>query len=74
MDADTREVARDEKLVKFNGTRHRLDEDDDLVELERIEKLVELAVLLVLVELHEVLLETVQRELRLIVDEDLQRL
>jgi hypothetical protein len=46
----------------------------DLVELERVEELVELAVLLLLLELDVVLLQTVQRELGLVIDVDLKRL
>lgn len=45
-----------------------------LVELERVEEVVELAVLGRLVEAHKVLLQTVQRELLLVVDVDLERL
>ena len=58
--------------LELDGALHRLDEDDDLVELERVEQLVELAVLLVLLELDVVLLEAVQRQLR-VVDVDLHR-
>ena len=50
------------------------DEDDDLVELERVEELVELAVLLVRRQLDVELLEPVQRQLCLVVHKDLQRL
>lgn len=46
----------------------------NLVELECVEELVQLPVFADLLELHVVLLETMQRELRLIVDEDLERL
>jgi hypothetical protein len=45
-----------------------------LVELEVVEQVVELPVLLLLVELEEVLLQTVQGELGLVVDVDLKRL
>lgn len=46
----------------------------DLVELEVVEQVVELSVLLLLLELEEVLLQTVQGELGLVVDVDLERL
>ncbi len=46
----------------------------NLVKLERVEQLVQLPVFADLLELHVVLLQTVQRELCLIVDEDLERL
>ena len=51
-----------------------VDEDDDLVELERIEQIVELAILLLLSQLHVVLLKTVKSQLRLVVDENLDGL
>lgn len=74
MDADRGEVALLEKGVELGGARDRLDEDAHLVELKRVEQVVELAVLLALLELEEVLLETVQRQLGLVVDVDLERL
>jgi hypothetical protein len=43
-----------------------------LIELERVEELVQLAVLLHFLELDKVLLQAVERELRLVVDEDLE--
>ena len=48
-------------------------EDDDLVELESVQQVVELAVLLGLVQAHEVLLQSVQGQLGVVVDEDLHR-
>ena len=45
-----------------------------LVELERIEQVIELAVLLALLKPDKVLLETVERELLLVIDVDLERL
>jgi hypothetical protein len=77
--ADTRvhcsagEVALAEKLIELGASNSRLDEDDDLVELQAIEKVVKLAVLLLLVKLHVVLLQTVQRQLLLVVYIDLER-
>lgn len=73
MDSDTGEVALAEKLVELGCAKGALNEDDDLVELELIEQVVELAVLLGLAELDVVLLETVEGELGLVVDVDLQR-
>lgn len=52
---------------------HRLDKDDDLVELERVEHLDQLAVLAGLLQLDVVLLQTVQRQLAVIVDLDVDR-
>src|SRR3954465_16038355 len=72
MDSDGGEVALDEQAVEFVGAHGRLDEDYDLVELELIQEFVELAILLLFVKLDVVLLQTVQRELRLVVDKDFQ--
>ena len=67
-------VALSKKLVKLGGSKSALDEDDDLIELKAVEEIVELAVLLRLVELDTVLLKTVQRELSLVIDVDLERI
>jgi hypothetical protein len=72
VDGHRGEVALLQQLVELDGTLHALDEDDHLVELERVEQLVELAVLLILGELDVVLLQTVQRQLG-VVDVDLHR-
>ena len=74
MDTDTREVALLQQRIELRGTRDRLDKDTDLVEFEVIEHVVELAVLFLFLELEIVLLQTVQRELGLVVDVDLERL
>jgi len=74
MDADRREVALLQQSVELSSTSDRLDEDADLVELELVEQVVELPVLLLLLELEEVLLETVQGQLCLVIDVDLERL
>ena len=74
MDADGREVALLQQSVELSSTSDRLDEDADLVELELVEQVVELPVLLLLLELEEVLLETVQGQLCLVIDVDLERL
>jgi hypothetical protein len=72
VDCGAREVAFAKKLVELSATQRRSDEDDDLVELEAIKKVVELPVLLTLVELHVELLETVERQLLLVIDIDLK--
>ena len=74
VDADGREAALLEELVEKLGALHLRYEDDDLVELERVEEVVQLAVLLVLLQLDVVLLEAVESQLRLVVDVDLHRL
>lgn len=68
MDSDRREVALAQKLVELGGTESALDENDDLVELQLIEKLVELAVLLTLLKRNVVLLKTVEGQLGVLID------
>ena len=68
VDCNRREVTFTKQLVKLGGTDSALDENDDLIELELIEEFVELAVLLALIQLDVVLLETVQRQLGVLVD------
>ncbi len=74
VDADGREVAFAKKLVELVGARDGLDEDDDLVEFERVEQVVELAVLGRLFKANVVLLETVEGELGLVIDVDFKGL
>jgi len=71
---DAREATLPEQLVQFDSTSNTLDENDDLVKIERVEEVVQLAVLLSLLKSEKVLLETVESELRLVVDEDLKGL
>jgi hypothetical protein len=73
VDGDRGEVALAEKLVQLSGTSGAPDKNDDLVELEVIEKLVELAVLLLLLKLDVVLLKTVEGELRILIHVVLSR-
>ena len=73
VDRSAGEVTLAEELVELGATLSRSHKDDDLVELKRVKEVVELSVLLTLLQLHVVLLETVQGELLLIVDVDLQR-
>ena len=61
------EVALGEELVEVGAALHGFDEDDHLVEHQRVEQVVELAVLLRLAELDVVLHETVKGELGLVV-------
>jgi hypothetical protein len=74
VNADRREVAFLQQRVELRGASDRLDKDTDLVELEIVEEVVELAVLVLFLELQEVLLQTVQRELGLVVDVDFEGL
>ena len=73
MHCCAREVAFTEKLVKLGAAKGRADEDDDLVELEAVEQIVELSILLALIELQIVLLQTMESQLLLVIDVDLQR-
>lgn len=73
VNCDTGEVALAQQLVQLVGTLSALDEDDNLVELEVVQKLIQLAVLLLFVELDVVLLQAVEGELGIIIDIDLQR-
>lgn len=73
VDRSTGEVALAQKLVKLCATQSRANEDDNLVELQLIEKVVKFPVLLTLVELHVVLLQTVESQLLFVIDVDLER-
>jgi len=66
MDRHGREVALLQQLVELDRALYRLDENDHLVELERVEQLIELTVLLVFSQLDVVLLQAVQRELAVV--------
>lgn len=68
MHGDGREVALAQQFVELSGAKSALDEDDDLVELQLVKQLVELTVLLALLKRNVVLLETVQRQLRILID------
>jgi hypothetical protein len=73
VDCDRGEIALAQELVQLGGSDRALHEDDDLVELELVEQLVELTVLLLLIQLDVVLLETMECQLRLVVDVNLKR-
>lgn len=72
VDADRGEVALAQKFVQLVGARDGFDENDNLVELERVEQVVELAVLGRFFQTDVVLLQTVQRQLGLVVDVDFE--
>lgn len=73
MDSDGREVALSKEFIQFSRTNGALDEDDDLVELKLVKELVKFAVLLTFLKLDVVLLQTVQRQLGVLIDEVLCR-
>ena len=68
MNSNGREVALAKELVELSGTESTLDEDNNLIEFQGVEKLIKLSILLGLAELDVELLQTVKRELGLVVD------
>ena len=68
VDGDGREVLLHKKVGESTATLHRFDEDDDLVELQRVEEIEEFTVLLVVLEFYVMLRETVECQLRLIIN------
>jgi len=60
-------------LSQFDGVRYGLNENDDLVEVEGVDEVRQLGVLLVLVELHVVLLETMESEFALVLNQNFGR-
>lgn len=73
MYSNTWEIALRQQSVQFGRPECTFDEDDDLIELQLVQQLVQFPVLLFLVELHIVLLKTMQGELGLVIDIDLER-
>jgi len=90
VNADTREIAFLQKLVQFHRTCNRFDKDDDLilcekhrlkqprkpylVEIQCVQQIIQLAVFARFFELDEVLLQSMQGKLGLVIDKDLERL
>lgn len=74
VNADGRKVALLQKPVELSGARDLGDENDDLVELESIQKVVQFAILLRLFQADKVLLKTVEGQLGVVVDVNLGRL
>lgn len=72
MHGDRGEVILAQDFVEEDGTLDARHEDDYLVELERVKEVGELADLLVFLKLDVVLLETVEGQLALVIDEDLE--
>ena len=68
------ERAINQNTTKVISTAHRLDEDNQLVEFQGIQKIDKLAVLLGFDQVDVVLLETMQSQLGTIVDENFQGL
>lgn len=72
VDSNGWEVTSTQQLVQLNSSLGRSDEDDDLVELQGVQQVSQLLVLLGLLQFEVVLLQTVQGQLGLIVDVNLQ--
>jgi hypothetical protein len=68
------EVALSQELVKLGAAQSGSYEDDDLVELKHIKKVVKLPILFAFIKLHVVLLKTVESQLLLVINVDLQRI
>ena len=68
MHSNRGEVALAQELVQLSGPERALDENDDLVELEFVQELVELPVLLLLLEGNVVLRQTVEGQLRVLIN------
>jgi hypothetical protein len=64
------EVLLAENLGELFGVLDRLDKDDDLVELQLVQKVYEFSDLILVFKHHVVLLESVQGQLALVFDED----
>jgi len=71
VDVDGWEVLVFEELVQGDASLNGFDEDDDLVEFERVEEVEQFSVLLLFFELTVVLSETVEGELGVVVNVDL---
>lgn len=74
MDGDAREVLIGEQFVEGLASGDGSEEDDDLIEFQHIEQLQKLLRLLAFFQLDVVLLETVESQLRFVVDIDFHRL
>ena len=72
MNGDRGEVVLPEDGVKHLSTLYTLHENDHLVELQRVEEVDQLLDLLLLLDLQVVLLETMEGQLGLVVNEDLE--
>lgn len=70
VDIDGGEVLLLQECRERDAPLHGFDEDNDLVEFERVEQVEELSVLFVLLDLDVVLLKTVEGQLGFVVDED----
>ena len=74
MDCNTGKIAFSEKLIELSGSQGALDEDNDLIELERIQEFVEFPVFFSLTQLDVILLQSMQGKFGLTIDEDHSRM
>lgn len=74
MNTNGREIALDQQFVQLNSTRHRLHKHAHLIELQRIQQIIQLSIFLILLQLEVVLLQSMQRQLCLVIHVDLKRL
>jgi hypothetical protein len=74
VNGNGREIAVVQQLVQLHCSHHRLHENYHLVEDETVKEVAELPVLLLLLQLHEVLLKTVESQLGLVVNNDFEGL
>jgi len=72
VDVDGGKVLLFQQGCEGNATLDRFDEDDDLIELQRIQQIEQLAILLRLAQFDVMLLETVQGQLGFIINEDFE--
>lgn len=74
VNADGGEIALFQQTSQLGRATHFGHENHDLVELQTVQQVAQFAVLLFLRQTHVVLLQTVQSQLRVVVNEDLTRL
>lgn len=74
VDSNGREILLNQQLSQSNASLHALDENDDLVEFQDIQKLEQFSILFCILQLAVMLLQTVQSQLGLVVNVNLHGL
>lgn len=72
MDCNRWEVLLSQDLIKLDCVLNLSHEDDNLVEHERIQQVSQSSDLLIVLQFHVVLLQTMESKLAFVVDEDLE--
>lgn len=72
MDSNRGEIIFAEQMVKHLSSVNALNEDNNLVEMQRVEQVNKFLDFFLLLDLDEILLETVKSEFALVIDEDLE--